>query len=109
MKLLKGFRAVLEDFIIMVVWSHALVMMNLNSCIDIGLVVLFYLKRRSGTMRTIMNTVSIVMLARLCITLSNMNEALEPNQYPWEYRAEQWNKYGEWQFWIPWIEYFPKF
>ena len=87
MMLLRGFRTVLEDFIILTVWSAALVMMNLNSFIDLALVILFFLKRRSGTMRTIMNTVSIVLFVRLCITLSNMNEALEPEQFPWEYRA----------------------
>jgi len=72
--IMKGFRSVLEDLIILLIWSSALFKMNLQAIILFVLIIFFTLRRKSGTIKFIMNSILLIMLIRLCLILSNMNE-----------------------------------
>jgi len=107
--IMKGVRVILEDLIVLLIWSSALFKMNLQSWIFFGLIIFYMLRRRSGTIRFCMNTVLVIMLIRLCVTLSNMNEEVNPMVYPVQYQSQHWDMYGQWQFAVPWVEYLPDY
>jgi len=78
----KGFRSLLEDLVILMIWTSAILKMNLQSFIDLFLILNFILWRGPTTMNRIMNLVSIVYLVRLFIILSNVYQDLQPMIYP---------------------------
>lgn len=103
--ILRGFKIVLEDLVILVIWSSALFKMNLQSFIELALVILYYFSRSSRSLRLINDCMSICLLLRLLLALSNMQEGLNPMSYPVEYQKANWDMYGQWQFAVPWIDY----
>ena len=82
-QLLKGFKSVLEELIILSIWTSAIFKMNIQSFIDVSLVLLFFIRRSQSMMKFILTINAIVFFIRLGTVLSNMDrELVSPMQYP---------------------------
>ena len=91
----------IEDLIILTIWTSALFKMNIQSLIDFSLVLLFFFNRSPNTIRIIMNTISLVFIIRMCIIISNMTSDLNPMPFPDDFNST--NKLNNSNFFIPWI------
>jgi hypothetical protein len=56
--------------------------MNLQAMIFFVLVILFMVRRRSGTIKIIMDAMLLITFGRLLLILSNMNQDVNPMVYP---------------------------
>ena len=83
LQLLRGFKIILEEVIILSLWTSAILKQNLQSFIDYTLIVLYHYNRTPSTMKTILYCNSVVLVLRLLLALSNMDEKLlSPMAYP---------------------------
>lgn len=73
LKIIKGFKSFLEDFIVLMLWTSTIFKLNVQSIFDFSLVILFYFNRTPGMICKIMNFMNIIFFARLLIILSNIN------------------------------------
>lgn len=73
MKIIKGFKSFLEDFIVLMLWTSTIFKLNIQSIFDFSLVILFYFNRSPSMIRKIMNFMNLIFFARLLIILSNIN------------------------------------
>lgn len=85
-QLARGFKTLTEDVIVLLIWSSALYKMNLQSLLDLALVLVFQIGGRTPqVMRFIMHTVSVMFVIRIFLTLSNMTDKVSPMSYPNEF------------------------
>jgi len=108
--LYKGLKTTLEDLVILFVWTSALFSMNCQSFVDLSFVVLFYINRSRKTMRVLMMAISVVLVVRLGLTLSNMHVDVSPMRYP-EFAAGGGgsNRTETTTYIIPWIRFLPAY
>ena len=97
----RGFKTVLEDLIILAIWSSALYKMNIQSMIDVCLVILFQVRRTPTTIKFLMNCTMLVFLVRLIIIFMNVTEDLNPMVYPSDFQGSSWKE--RWSFLIPFL------
>ena len=82
-QILRGFKTILEELIILSIWTSAIFKMNIQSFLDVGLVILYFVRRNQKVMKFILTMNALVFIIRLAIVLSNMDrELVSPMQYP---------------------------
>jgi len=99
MNTFKGIKVLLENCIVLAMLISAVLKMNIQSIIYFFLVV-FYMKFKTyGSMRLLMDSTSIMLLARLVIILTNIDKYISRKPYP----SELQNLPSDLVFSIPWI------
>jgi hypothetical protein len=69
----KGFKVVLEDLIILSIWTSCIFKMNLQSFLDISLVIMFFVRRTQRVMLFILSMNSLIFILRIGLIVSNMD------------------------------------
>ena len=93
----------LECIITLAILSSAIVKMNIQSIIYLIIVIIQQYRGKYRNMQVLMFTISVLLIIRLMLTLSNMNEFISPMPFPDYFTSNtpgviQTNSYG-----IPWI------
>lgn len=82
LKLHSGCKVVLEELIIISIWSSAIYKMNIQSLIEFSLILGFYFSRNTKMINLVIVFSTIIFIGRLFFTLSNMVPELNPMDYP---------------------------
>lgn len=89
MNVLRGFKVFLENSIICTTIVSALIKMNIWSIIYFILIAIILKKKQNeathSSMRILMNTISILLVIRLALILSNLEESISPMPFPSEF------------------------
>ena len=93
----------LESIITLAILSSAIVKMNIQSIFYLVIVILQLYLGKNRSMRVLMFTISVLLIMRLMLTLSNMNQFISPMPFPEHFTSPtnqtlSTNNYG-----IPWI------
>ena len=106
LKIMKGLKSFLEDFVILILWTSTIFKLNIISIFDFTLIILFQIYRSPGMIRHIMNLTSIIFFVRLLVVLSNLDQSLNKMQYPtiFQNKNDQGLFDDYWKFYIPWID-----
>lgn len=83
--LLKGFKGIVEELIMITISISAMQKMNMLSLVQFALVVILIYKKNDGSMRIVLNVISLMFATRLLLILSNMTEEVSPMKYPEEF------------------------
>ena len=79
----------LEHVVVLLIWVSAINKMNLHSIFDFVIIILFTYTKRFNTMKFLMNSITVVLVLRLLLILSNMTQQLNPMTYPVQFEKPE--------------------
>lgn len=84
LKLHSGCKVILEELIVISIWTSAIYKMNIQSLIEFTLILGYYFSRSTRMINFVLIMNTVIFLGRLVFTLSNMIQDLNPMDYPTE-------------------------